>query len=125
MMIGLLSCMQAVVTLPLRSQSTGSPIQVQASRAQTGISVPGLASAVAVSKAQSSSPGSPAPNIPSPALLQGVTSQNIIKQVQTRTRLLCRCMYFTVCTFMYKNETEIFIVPTQNTTRLPLLANWV
>ncbi|XP_017348136.1 nuclear factor related to kappa-B-binding protein isoform X1 [Ictalurus punctatus] len=78
---------QAVVTLPLRSQSTGSPIQVQASRAQTGISVPGLASAVAVSKAQSSSPGSPAPNIPSPALLQGVTSQNIIKQVAITSQL--------------------------------------
>ncbi|KAM9450340.1 nuclear factor related to kappa-B-binding protein [Clarias gariepinus] len=72
---------QTVVTLPLRSQTTGSPIQVQASRAQTSISVPGLASAVAVSKAQSSSPGSPAPNAPSPAVLQGVTSQNIIKQV--------------------------------------------
>ncbi|XP_060746295.1 nuclear factor related to kappa-B-binding protein isoform X1 [Tachysurus vachellii] len=72
---------QAMVTVPLRSQSTGSPIQVQASRGQTGISVPGLASAVAVSKAQSSSPGSPATNTPSPAVLQGVSSQNIIKQV--------------------------------------------
>ncbi|XP_072517679.1 nuclear factor related to kappa-B-binding protein isoform X2 [Salminus brasiliensis] len=72
---------QAVVTLPLRSQSAGSPIQVQASRAQTGLSVPGLASAVAVSKAQTSSPGSPAHNTASPAVLQGVTSQNIIKQV--------------------------------------------
>lgn len=81
MIWSLWSCVQAVVTLPLRSQSTGSPIQVQASRAQTSISVPGLASAVAVSKAQSNSPGSPAPNTPSPAVLQGVTSQNIIKQV--------------------------------------------
>ncbi|KAK1787417.1 hypothetical protein P4O66_002903 [Electrophorus voltai] len=72
---------QTVVTLPLRSQSTGSPIQVQASRPQAGLSVPGLASAVAVSKAQTSSPGSPAPNTASPAILQAVTSQNIIKQV--------------------------------------------
>ncbi|KAL6470040.1 hypothetical protein MHYP_G00211590 [Metynnis hypsauchen] len=72
---------QAVVTLPLRSQSAGSPIQVQASRAQTSLSVPGLASAVAVTKTQTSSPGSPAQNTASPTVLQGVTSQNIIKQV--------------------------------------------
>ncbi|XP_062868013.1 nuclear factor related to kappa-B-binding protein [Trichomycterus rosablanca] len=72
---------QAVVTLPLRSQSTGSPIQVQASRAQTSLSVPRLTSAVPVSKAQSSFPGSPATNTPPPAVLQGITSQNIIKQV--------------------------------------------
>uniref|UniRef100_A0A8B9JVD9 DEUBAD domain-containing protein n=1 Tax=Astyanax mexicanus TaxID=7994 RepID=A0A8B9JVD9_ASTMX len=72
---------QAVVTLPLRSQSAGSPVQVQASRTQTGLSVPGLASAVAVTKTQTSSPGSPAHNTAAPAVLQGVTSQNIIKQV--------------------------------------------
>uniref|UniRef100_A0AAR2INZ3 DEUBAD domain-containing protein n=1 Tax=Pygocentrus nattereri TaxID=42514 RepID=A0AAR2INZ3_PYGNA len=58
-----------------------SPIQVQASRAQTTLSVPGLASAVAVTKTQTSSPGSPAQNTASPTVLQGVTSQNIIKQV--------------------------------------------
>ncbi|XP_066502154.1 nuclear factor related to kappa-B-binding protein [Hoplias malabaricus] len=72
---------QTVVTLPLRTQSAGSPVQVQASRAQAGLTVPGLASAVAVTKAQTSSPGSPAHNTASPAVLQGVTSQNIIKQV--------------------------------------------
>lgn len=69
------------MTLPLRSQSAGSPIQVQASRAQTALSVPGLASAVTVSKSQTTSPGSPGHNTASPAVLQGVTSQNIIKQV--------------------------------------------
>ena len=80
-------CVKAVVTLPLRSQSAGSPIQVQASRAQTSLSVTGLASAVAVTKAQTSSPGSPAQNTASPAVLQGVTSQNIIKQVQIMNNL--------------------------------------
>ncbi|XP_076836151.1 nuclear factor related to kappa-B-binding protein isoform X2 [Brachyhypopomus gauderio] len=72
---------QSVVTLPLRSQSTGSSIQVQASRAAAGLAVPGLTSAVAVSKAQSSCPASPAHSTASPAVLQAVTSQNIIKQV--------------------------------------------
>lgn len=72
---------QTVVTVPLRSQSTGSPIQVQASRGQASVTVPGLASAVTVTKPQTSSPASPAHNSASPALLQGVSSQNIIKQV--------------------------------------------
>ncbi|TRY87416.1 hypothetical protein DNTS_013896 [Danionella cerebrum] len=71
---------QAVVTLPIRSQSTGSPIQVQASRGQTCLTVPGLTSAVTVTKPQSCSPSSPAHN-PAPAVLQGVAGQNIIKQV--------------------------------------------
>ncbi|XP_057215692.1 nuclear factor related to kappa-B-binding protein isoform X2 [Triplophysa rosa] len=75
------SITQAVVTVPLRGQSTGSPIQVQASRAQASLTVPGLASAVMVTKPQTSSPVSPAHNPASPAVLQGVSSQNIIKQV--------------------------------------------
>lgn len=74
---------QAVVTLPLRGQSAGSPIQVQASRGQASLTVPGLASAVTVTKPQMSSPASPAHKPKSPAVLQGVSSQNIIKQVQT------------------------------------------
>uniref|UniRef100_A0A8C1LBJ3 Nuclear factor related to kappaB binding protein n=1 Tax=Cyprinus carpio TaxID=7962 RepID=A0A8C1LBJ3_CYPCA len=72
---------QAVVTLPLRGQSAGSPIQVQSSRGQASLTVPGLASAVTVTKPQTSSPASPAHNQTSPAVLQGVSSQNIIKQV--------------------------------------------
>ncbi|KAI2651339.1 Nuclear factor related to kappa-B-binding protein [Labeo rohita] len=72
---------QAVVSLPLRGQSAGSPIQVQASRGQASLTVPGLASAVTVTKPQTSSPASPAHNPTSPAVLQGVSSQNIIKQV--------------------------------------------
>ncbi|XP_058614851.1 nuclear factor related to kappa-B-binding protein isoform X2 [Onychostoma macrolepis] len=72
---------QAVVTLPLRGQSAGSPIQVQASRGQASLTVPGLASAVTVTKSQTSSPASPAHNPTSSAVLQGVSSQNIIKQV--------------------------------------------
>ncbi|XP_056093040.1 nuclear factor related to kappa-B-binding protein [Rhinichthys klamathensis goyatoka] len=72
---------QAVVTLPLRNQSAGSPIQVQASRGQANLTVPGLASGVTVTKPQMSSPSSPAHKPTSPAVLQGVTSQNIIKQV--------------------------------------------
>uniref|UniRef100_A0A8C1S867 Nuclear factor related to kappa-B-binding protein-like n=1 Tax=Cyprinus carpio TaxID=7962 RepID=A0A8C1S867_CYPCA len=75
------SITQAVVTLPLRGQSAGSPIQVQASRGQASLNVPGLASAVTVTKPQTSSPSSPAHNQRSPAVLQGVSSQNIIKQV--------------------------------------------
>ncbi|XP_052376873.1 nuclear factor related to kappa-B-binding protein isoform X3 [Oncorhynchus keta] len=72
---------QAVVSLPLRTQSAGSPIQVQASRGQTTLSVSGLTTAVTVLKPQTASPGSPAHNPTSPAVRQGVTSQNIIKQV--------------------------------------------
>ncbi|XP_036379176.1 nuclear factor related to kappa-B-binding protein isoform X2 [Megalops cyprinoides] len=72
---------QTVVTLPLRTQSGSSPVQVQAARGQTGLTVTGLAPTVTVAKPQTSSPGSPAHNPASPAVLQGVTSQNIIKQV--------------------------------------------
>ncbi|XP_064208586.1 nuclear factor related to kappa-B-binding protein isoform X1 [Anguilla rostrata] len=72
---------QTVVTLPLRTQSGSSPVQVQAARAQAGLTVTGLAPAVTVAKPQTSSPGSPAHNPASPAMLQGVTSQSIIKQV--------------------------------------------
>ncbi|KAL0994040.1 hypothetical protein UPYG_G00117030 [Umbra pygmaea] len=72
---------QAVVSLPLRSQSAGSPIQVQAARGQTSLSMSGLTNAVTVAKPQTGSTGSPAHNPASPAVLQGVTSQNIIKQV--------------------------------------------
>uniref|UniRef100_A0A9J8BVT8 Nuclear factor related to kappaB binding protein n=1 Tax=Cyprinus carpio carpio TaxID=630221 RepID=A0A9J8BVT8_CYPCA len=75
------SITQAVVTLPLRGQSAGSPIQVQASRGQASLNVPGLASAVTVTKPQTSSPSSPAHNQRSSAVLQSVSSQNIIKQV--------------------------------------------
>lgn len=75
------SITQAVVTVPLRGQTTGSPIQVQASRGQASLTVTGLASAVTVTKPQTSSPTSPAHNPASPAILQGVCSQNIIKQV--------------------------------------------
>uniref|UniRef100_A0A671RSS1 Nuclear factor related to kappa-B-binding protein-like n=1 Tax=Sinocyclocheilus anshuiensis TaxID=1608454 RepID=A0A671RSS1_9TELE len=75
------SITQAVVTLPLRGQSAGSPIQVQASRGQASLTVSGLASAVTVNKPQTSSSASPAHNPTSPAVLQGVSSQNIIKQV--------------------------------------------
>ncbi|KAJ8402157.1 hypothetical protein AAFF_G00370220 [Aldrovandia affinis] len=70
---------QTVVTLPLRTQSGSSPVQVQAARGQTGLTVTGLASAVTVAKTHTSSRGSPAHT--SPAVLQGVTSQSIIKQV--------------------------------------------
>ncbi|XP_042566831.1 nuclear factor related to kappa-B-binding protein [Cyprinus carpio] len=75
------SITQVVVTLPLRGQSAGSPIQVQASRGQASLNVPGLASAVTVTKPQTSSPSSPAHNQRSSAVLQSVSSQNIIKQV--------------------------------------------
>lgn len=75
---------QAVVSLPLRTQSAGSPIQVQASRGQTTLSVSGLTTAVTVLKPQTASPGSPAHNPTSPAVRQGVTSQNIIKQVNRK-----------------------------------------
>uniref|UniRef100_A0AAY5KP01 DEUBAD domain-containing protein n=1 Tax=Esox lucius TaxID=8010 RepID=A0AAY5KP01_ESOLU len=75
------SCAQAVVSLPLRTQSAGSPIQVQAARGQTSLSMSGLTTAVTVAKPPSGSPGSPAQNPVGPAILQGVTSQNILKQV--------------------------------------------
>uniref|UniRef100_A0A9J8B9L7 Nuclear factor related to kappaB binding protein n=1 Tax=Cyprinus carpio carpio TaxID=630221 RepID=A0A9J8B9L7_CYPCA len=78
---GLTQVHHYMVTLPLRGQSAGSPIQVQSSRGQASLTVPGLASAVTVTKPQTSSPASPAHNQTSPAVLQGVSSQNIIKQV--------------------------------------------
>ncbi|XP_069569378.1 nuclear factor related to kappa-B-binding protein isoform X1 [Brachyistius frenatus] len=68
---------QAVVSVPLRSQSVSSPIHVP-----TTLSV----SAVTVNKPQTGSPGSPANNPASPALLQGVTSPNI-KQVSITGQL--------------------------------------
>uniref|UniRef100_A0A3B3T9K8 Nuclear factor related to kappa-B-binding protein n=1 Tax=Paramormyrops kingsleyae TaxID=1676925 RepID=A0A3B3T9K8_9TELE len=78
---------QAVVTLPLRTTSSGSPVQVQAARTQAGLTVTGLASAIAVSKPQSSAPGSPAHSTSPAAVLQGVNSQNIIKQVAITSQL--------------------------------------
>uniref|UniRef100_A0A3B4G978 Nuclear factor related to kappaB binding protein n=1 Tax=Pundamilia nyererei TaxID=303518 RepID=A0A3B4G978_9CICH len=68
---------QAVVSVPLRSQPASSPVQVP-----TSLSV----SAVTVAKPQSGSPGSPATNPASPAVLQGVTSPNI-KQVSITGQL--------------------------------------
>ncbi|XP_035767569.1 nuclear factor related to kappa-B-binding protein [Neolamprologus brichardi] len=67
---------QAVVSVPLRSQPASSPVQVP-----TTLSV----SAV-TAKPQSGSPGSPANNPASPAVLQGVTSPNI-KQVSITGQL--------------------------------------
>lgn len=60
-----------MVSVPLRSQSGSSPVQVP-----TTLSM----SAVAMAKSQTGSPGSPANNPAPPAMLQGVASQNI-KQV--------------------------------------------
>ncbi|XP_029029987.1 nuclear factor related to kappa-B-binding protein isoform X2 [Betta splendens] len=62
---------QAVVSVPLRSQTGSSPVQVP-----TTLSM----STVTVAKPQTGSPGSPANNPASPTVLQGVTSPNI-KQV--------------------------------------------
>ncbi|XP_068600571.1 nuclear factor related to kappa-B-binding protein [Brachionichthys hirsutus] len=56
----------AVVSVPLRSQSAGSPVQVS-----TSVSVS------AVARPQSGSPGSPANNPAPPAVLQGVANTNI------------------------------------------------
>ncbi|XP_069038491.1 nuclear factor related to kappa-B-binding protein [Lepisosteus oculatus] len=74
---------QTVVTVPLRTQSGSSPVQVQASRGQAGLTVAGLASAVTVAKPPAGGPpGSPAASAPAATtLLQSVTGQNIIKQV--------------------------------------------
>lgn len=60
---------QAVVSMPLRSQPVSTPVQVPTSLTVT-----------AVAKPQTVSPSSPAHNPTSPAMLQGVSSQNI-KQV--------------------------------------------
>ncbi|XP_051257125.1 nuclear factor related to kappa-B-binding protein isoform X1 [Dicentrarchus labrax] len=66
---------QAVVSVPLRSQSASSPVQV-----------PTTLSVSAVAKPQTGSPGSPANNPASPAVLQGVGSPNI-KQVSITGQL--------------------------------------
>ncbi|KAM9332128.1 nuclear factor related to kappa-B-binding protein isoform 1-T4 [Pholidichthys leucotaenia] len=68
---------QAVVSVPLRSQPASSPAQVP-----TTLSV----SAVTVAKPQTGSPGSPANNPTSPAVLQGVACSNI-KQVSITGQL--------------------------------------
>ncbi|XP_026228001.1 nuclear factor related to kappa-B-binding protein isoform X2 [Anabas testudineus] len=67
----------AVVSVPLRTQSASSPVQVP-----TTLSV----SAVTVTKPQTGSPGSPATNPASPTVLQGVTSPSI-KQVSITGQL--------------------------------------
>ncbi|KAK2879601.1 nuclear factor related to kappa-B-binding protein isoform X1 [Channa argus] len=66
---------QAVVSMPLRSQSASSPVQV-----------PTTLSVSAVAKSQTGSPGSPANNPASHTLLQGVTSPSI-KQVSITGQL--------------------------------------
>ncbi|XP_038133059.1 nuclear factor related to kappa-B-binding protein isoform X2 [Cyprinodon tularosa] len=71
------SLSQAVVSVPLRSPSCTSPVQVP-----TTLSV----STLTVTKPQTGSPGSPANNPTSPAVLQGVTSPNI-KQVSITGQL--------------------------------------
>lgn len=68
---------QAVVSVPLRSQSSSSPVQVP-----TTLSV----STVTVTKPQTGSPSSPSNAPTSPAVLQGVTSPNI-KQVSITGQL--------------------------------------
>uniref|UniRef100_A0A8C8MDK6 DEUBAD domain-containing protein n=1 Tax=Oncorhynchus tshawytscha TaxID=74940 RepID=A0A8C8MDK6_ONCTS len=78
--VGVKGITQTVVSLPLRTLSFGSPIQGQAARGQTTLSMSGLTTA------QTGFPGSPAHHTASPAVLQGVTSQgvtsqNIIQQV--------------------------------------------
>ncbi|XP_029557104.1 nuclear factor related to kappa-B-binding protein isoform X2 [Salmo trutta] len=73
--VGAKGITQTVVSLPLRTQSFGSPILGQAARGQTTLSMSGLTTA------QTGFPGSPAHHPASPAVLQGVTSQNIIQQV--------------------------------------------
>ncbi|XP_053187852.1 nuclear factor related to kappa-B-binding protein isoform X1 [Scomber japonicus] len=68
---------QAMVSVPLRSQSSSSPVQVPPT-----LSV----STVTVTKPQIGSPSSPANNPTSPAVLQGVASPNI-KQVSITGQL--------------------------------------
>ncbi|XP_060910797.1 nuclear factor related to kappa-B-binding protein [Labrus mixtus] len=68
---------QTVVSVPLRGQSAGSPVQVP-----TSLSV----SAVAVAKPQTGSSGSHSNNPASPAVLQGVSNPNI-KQVSITGQL--------------------------------------
>ncbi|XP_072230821.1 nuclear factor related to kappa-B-binding protein [Leuresthes tenuis] len=71
------SISQAVVSVPLRSASGSSPVQ-----APNTLSV----SAVTVTKPHTGSPGSPANNPASPAVLQGVSSPSI-KQVSITGQL--------------------------------------
>ncbi|KAM9788877.1 nuclear factor related to kappa-B-binding protein [Neosynchiropus ocellatus] len=68
---------QAVVSVPLRSQSNNSPVQVA-----TSLSV----SAIPVAKPQTGSPGSLAGNSAAQAVLQGVANQNM-KQVSITGQL--------------------------------------
>ncbi|XP_078142659.1 nuclear factor related to kappa-B-binding protein isoform X3 [Centroberyx gerrardi] len=75
--VGTKGISQAVVSLPLRSQAASSPVQVP-----NTLSV----SAVTVAKPHTGSPGSPANNPASPAVLQGVTSPSI-KQVSITGQL--------------------------------------
>ncbi|XP_066567130.1 nuclear factor related to kappa-B-binding protein isoform X2 [Amia ocellicauda] len=69
---------QTVVTLPLRTQSGSSPVQVQAARGQTGLTVTGLAT---VAKSSAGVPPGSAATQSTATMLQGVSGQNIIKQV--------------------------------------------
>ncbi|XP_063059199.1 nuclear factor related to kappa-B-binding protein isoform X2 [Engraulis encrasicolus] len=69
---------QTVVSLPLRTQTAGSPVQVQTSRGQT-LTVSGLASAVMATKPPCSSPGSPAHTPTSPAILKQVAITGQLK----------------------------------------------
>nr|XP_029526277.1 nuclear factor related to kappa-B-binding protein-like isoform X4 [Oncorhynchus nerka] len=73
--VGVKGITQTVASFPLRTLSFGSPIQGQAARGQTTLSMSGLTTA------QTGFPGSPAHHTASPAVLQGVTSQNVIQQV--------------------------------------------
>ncbi|KAF7670275.1 hypothetical protein LDENG_00299840 [Lucifuga dentata] len=75
--VGAKGISQAVVSVPLRNSSASSSVQVP-----TTLSV----SAVTVAKSQTCSPGSPANNAASTAVLQGVTSSNI-KQVSITGQL--------------------------------------
>ncbi|XP_034034355.1 nuclear factor related to kappa-B-binding protein isoform X2 [Thalassophryne amazonica] len=68
---------QAMVSVPLRSQSASSPVHMP-----TSLSV----SAVTMAKPQPGSPGSPATNAASSAVLQGVANPNI-KQVSITGQL--------------------------------------
>ncbi|TKS83020.1 Nuclear factor related to kappa-B-binding protein DNA-binding protein R kappa-B [Collichthys lucidus] len=67
---------QAVVSVPLRSQSASSPLQVTTTQ-----------SVSAVAKPQTGSPSSPVNNPASPAVLQGVTSPNIQTDAKGQTVL--------------------------------------
>lgn len=85
-----------MVSVPLRSQSASSPVHVP-----TTLSV----SAVAVAKPQAGSPGSPANNPTSPAVLQGVASPNI-KQVN---QFVSTGMFVQLGDFLDPCEKSIFL----------------